>query len=185
MPEDDLDIQRWLSRPPADREEDQVIAHTTARQRHGRQRPRIALNLTAMIDVTFLLLVYFMVATEFKTDEEIYRLDLPQKLQSDQQLDPFELDRQPLRIVVASTGISDASYRVRLEGPYQQPETFDDLHAFLVQMQINDVDPSGLFEIDHPIIIQPARSATWEHTIDAFNAAARARYTNIQFAKPQ
>ena len=41
---------------------------------------RPALNLTSMIDVVFLLLVYFMVATEFKRAEVIERLDLPNRL---------------------------------------------------------------------------------------------------------
>ena len=48
-------------------------------ERPRRQRARIALNLTAMIDVVFLLLIYFMVATEFKAGEEIFRLDLPER----------------------------------------------------------------------------------------------------------
>ena len=37
---------------------------------------------------------------------------------------------------------------------------------------------------EHPIIIEPARTAKWEHAVRAFNAAALARYTNVQFAKP-
>ena len=37
-----------------------------------RDTKMIGLNLTSMIDVVFLLLVYFMVATEFKTAEESF-----------------------------------------------------------------------------------------------------------------
>ena len=39
----------------------------------------MGLNLTSMIDVVFLLLIYFMVATEFKTAEESFPMDLPMR----------------------------------------------------------------------------------------------------------
>jgi hypothetical protein len=41
-----------------------------------------------------------------------------------------------------------------------------------------------MFPADHPIIVQPARATRWEHAMEAFNAAARARYSNVTFAKP-
>ncbi|MHC5023651.1 MAG: ExbD/TolR family protein [Planctomycetota bacterium] len=157
----------------------QMPAH---QRRRDRARPRIALHLTAMIDVVFLLLVYFMVATEFKVGEEIYRLDLPERLTSQRALDPFDLDEQPLRVLVATTGFGLNTYTVRLDGPYDQPRTFDELFEFLRNRQINEVTRSGLFEPDHPIVIEPTRTTKWQHVVEAFNAAARARYTNITFA---
>lgn len=160
-------------------EDEDVIEHRSLRDRRGRQRGRVSLNLTAMIDVVFLLLVYFMVATEFKTGEEVYRLDLPQNLQSSQQRDPFELDEQPLRITVSSVGLGVNDYRIRLEGPYTQPRTFDELSEFLRP----DSDTGKLFQPDHPIIIEPTSTTRWEHAMEAFNCAASQRYTNIIFAQ--
>ena len=162
---------------------DEVIEHTTSRQRHGRARPRIALNLTAMIDVTFLLLVYFMVATEFKLGEEVYRLDLPAR-QASAPSDPFDLDDEPLRVRVYSTGRGPNAYRLQVEGPYRQPRTFDELHEFMRSRLIGRGAPGGLFAHDHPIIIQPSRSTRWQHVLNAFDAAARARYTNITLGAP-
>ncbi len=141
------------------------------------QRTQIGLNLTAMIDVVFLLLVYFMTATEFKLGEEVYRLDLPKRGAAD----PFALPREPLRIGVASS--PDAgSYVLRLSGVTEQPSTFQDLFEFLRQSQRTTGALGGLFEPDHPILIEPASNARWEHAMEAFNAAARARYTNVTFA---
>ena len=165
-------------------ETDEVIAHRTVRQRRGRDLAQVSLNLTPMIDVVFQLLIYFLVATEFKLNEEVYRLDLPQQLQSDQLLDPFQLDDQPLRIIVASTGVGGVDYGLRVEGPFPQPATFEELHRMLRERQINRETSGGLFLPEHPIIIEPARTAKWEHAVRAFNAAALARYTNVQFAKP-
>ncbi len=145
--------------------------------RTSRGPAKIGLNLTAMIDVIFLLLIYFMCATDFKRSEELYRLDLPPR---GQQADPFRLPQEPLIISVASFG---AGYRIRLSGT--RPETFEDLFTFLDDKRITESAAGGLYEADYPIIIESGKSTRWEHTMDAFNAAARARYTNITFARPR
>jgi biopolymer transport protein ExbD len=159
-----------------------VIEHVTARQRRRRVRPRISLNLTPMIDVTFLLLVYFMVATQFKLGEEVYRLDLPER-GTGRAADPFELDEEPLRIKIATTGATPDEYRIRIEGPFEQPSSFDELHEFLRGRRIGPESVGGLFEQDHPIIIEPTRTTTWQHAVGAFDAAARARFTNITMGR--
>jgi biopolymer transport protein ExbD len=146
-------------------------------------RPRMTLNVTAMIDVVFLLLIYFLAVTNFKLGEEAYRLDLPERGQV-QEIDPFQLDQEPLRIRVASQGTAVQPYRIQIEGPYEEPASFAALYEFLVQRQLSPVSPGGLFAQDHPIIIEPQSTARWEHVIGAFNAAARAEYTNITFAGP-
>jgi len=170
---------------------DQVVAnaddYVRSRPRRSRARPRLNVNLTSLIDVTFLLLIYFMVATNMTMGEEAYRMDLPDRsaISANSQHDPFSLDQEPLRIVVASTGPRFDDYHLSIDGPYQQPTTFEELMVFLRKSQINDENAGSvmLFEPKHPIIIQPSRGARWEHAIEAFNAAARARYTNITFGK--
>ncbi len=143
----------------------------------ARQPTRLSLNLTAMIDVVFLLLIYFLVATEFKLGEEMYRLDLPQR---SLRADPFELPRDPLRIAVASMG-SGAGYLIRVEGAAAQPANFQELFVFLARNQRSTAAVGGLFEPDHPIIIEPGAATRWEHAVEAFNAAVRARYSNVKF----
>lgn len=156
---------------------------TERRRRRRRTKGGLSLNLTAMIDVTFLLLVYFMVATEFKLGEEVYKLDLPQRAVA-AAADPFELDDEPLHIRVSSIGPGGLTYRIEIEGPYEQPRTFEELFEFLRQRQITPESLGGLFKPDHPIIVRPAPSARWAFAVEAFNAAARAEYTNISFAEP-
>ena len=151
------------------------------RARPSRRRPaRLGFNLTSMIDVVFLLLVYFMAATEFKLGEEIYRLDLPERSN-----DPFELPRDPLRVTVTSIG--DENYVLKLQGAEtarSQPATFQELFEILAGSRRSDRAAGGLFEADHPMIVEPTGGTSWEHAIGAFNAVARARYTNITFAAP-
>jgi len=162
-----------------------VIEHRTARQRRGRGKARMALNLTAMIDVTFLLMIYFLLATQFKLGEEVYKLDLPPRLQSDRERDPFELDDEPVRILVTSFGPARSQYRITIDGAATQPDTFDELHRLLAAARIGGGNVGGLYEPDHPVVIQPSTGTRWEHAIEAFNAAHRALYTNINFAQPE
>ncbi|MCH7799761.1 MAG: biopolymer transporter ExbD [Planctomycetes bacterium] len=151
--------------------------------RRGRRRmARLGLNLTSMIDVVFLLLVYFMAVTEFKPGEEVYRLDLPQRGRT---ADPFELPLDPIRITVTSVATGD--YVLHLAGPPgagPRPATFRQLVRFLSGNLRRDRAAGGLFEADHPIIIEPTGRTSWAHAMGAFNAAVRARYTNITFASP-
>lgn len=163
--------------------DEEVIEHRSVRKRGGGGSASMTLNMTSMIDIVFLLLIYFIVATDFSAAEEAYRMDIPAR-EGASKADPFTLDSEPLRITVNSTGLAPDMYRLSLDGPYQQPATFDDLFAFLNSRQVRSDTTGGLFERDHPIVIQPTRTARWEHAMEAFNAAARARYTNVTFAKP-
>ena len=87
----------------------------------------MGLNLTSMIDVVFLLLIYFMVATEFKTAEESFPMDLPMREHGQTIL----LDNKPLVIVVESAGETKSDIRIRLEGPWDPIGTLDGLTKFL------------------------------------------------------
>ncbi len=156
----------------------EIIEHRRVRQRRSPQRSRIGLNITAMIDVVFLLLIYFMAATNFKLGEEVFRMDLPQRGRTIA-ADPFQIDVEPLRIAVSS--VDRERYHLQIHGPLSyEPASFDDLFRFLDQRRAG-AGPSGLFEKDHPLIVEPAGSAQWEHAIGAFNAAVRAQYTNVSF----
>jgi biopolymer transport protein ExbD len=146
---------------------------------------RLSLNLTSMIDVVFLLLIYFMVATEFRQGEEIFRMDLPDREAALRQRDPFDLDEEPLRVMVSSTGMTREACRLMIDGPYPQPAGFAELHDFLRRRQVNPHTTGGLFEPDHPIVVTPTGTTRWEHAIEAFNAAVSAGYHNVTLARPR
>ena len=61
----------WAKRSIVERADPTAVRPPpTARRRHRRSRPTIAVNLTAMIDVTFLLLLYFLVTTVLAIPED-------------------------------------------------------------------------------------------------------------------
>ncbi|MBM43925.1 MAG: hypothetical protein CMJ36_02785 [Phycisphaerae bacterium] len=148
-------------------------------RRRVREAPTIGLNLTSMIDVVFLLLVYFMVATDFKKAEEVYRLDLPERIEG-VSVDPFQLDDEPLRIMVRTTGPGEDDYRIRIEGPWGDVAGFEGLFDFLESRRLDGMG-GGLFAEDHPLVVIPAAETRWSDAVGAFNAAVRAGYLNITF----
>ena len=145
---------------------------------------RPALNLTSMIDVVFLLLVYFMVATEFKRAEVIERLDLPNRLGAGV-ADPFEVPDHPVVITVFSQDTNSgrstvaAGFTIGIEGPFPQPTTLESLTDLLSERRMGGTGGRGLWPDDHPIVLQPAAGTDWEHVVRAFDATARAGYNNI------
>ena len=148
-------------------------------RRRVRESPAIGLNLTSMIDVVFLLLIYFMVATDFKQAEEVYRLDLPERIEG-MSVDPFQLDDEPLRIMVRSTGPGDEEYRIHIDGPWGEVTDFEGLYEFLDSRRLDGMG-GGLFAEDHPLIVIPGADTRWSDAVGAFNAAVRAGYLNITF----
>jgi hypothetical protein len=155
-----------------------------ARRRTAPALGLVRLNLAAMIDVVFLLLMYFLMATNFSLGEELFRLQLPQSLGSEAETDPFDLPEQPFLIRVGSTGPGPGDYRIDLEGGFAPPATFDILYQIMNGLQVRDGSTGALLFPDTPIIIQPSKGCRWEHAVNTLNACLRARYTNVQFVEP-
>ncbi len=152
------------------------------------QRKRVArgglqLNMTSMIDVVFLLLMYFLLATNFSLGEELFHLDMPAPLGSFE-TDPFDLPEQPVRITVDTTGPGASDYRITIGVSGLSATTFESLYRTLDDAQANDGNPDGIFLPDTPLVIQPGSSCRWEHAVNTLNACLRAKYEQVQFAGP-
>lgn len=162
----------------------QLKAHSPRRGRRRAERigrPIMALAMTPMIDVVFQLLVYFLVATDFAMNEEIYRVDLPAGGGTVESGDPFELDREPVRILVTTTGPGFSDYRLEIVGVDDPIASLDRLVGVLRARLIDPGTGRGAFTADHPVVLEPSPATTWEHAVDVFNAAVRAGCTNVIF----
>jgi len=145
-------------------------AHATrGRRRHG----GVALQIAPMIDVVFLLLMYFMVATDFSPSEEVFRLDLP--VADVGTANPLDLLEEPLRVRLSSEG-PGGGVLVSLQGPWKGPESIEALGQFLA----SSIVPAGsLLMPDHPIVLAPEPDVPWGAVVSAFNAAIGAGSTNV------
>ncbi|MEM8494308.1 MAG: biopolymer transporter ExbD [Planctomycetota bacterium] len=161
-----------------------ATVHHTPLSRKTRRPGRVGqLNLTAMIDVIFLLLIYFVVTSNFRIDEGVLTATLPQgegKPQATTELPPQKVE------VLLTAGVVDDT-QVAIQVGSQAFTSFAELRQDLAN-KLYDPEAGqlgGLYEADNPIIIQPGVNVRWQHVVDAFNACVAAKYTNVIFAKPQ
>jgi biopolymer transport protein ExbD len=144
-----------------------------------RKSADVGLQIAPLIDVVFLLLMYFMVATDFSPAEEVIRLELPPA--SAGVADPLDILDEPLRVHLAAAGSSGGLMRLTVDGPWNVTGSADGLRVFLE----SSITPNGnLFMPDHPIIIVPSGQVEWWHVVDTFNAAVAGGCTNVTLETP-
>lgn len=165
--------------------ESEVVHHVSQRQKRNKRTldgGSMQLNLTSMIDVVFQLLIYFVVTSNFAVGEGIITAKLPTGPGTPQPEN--KPPNKPLKIVVKSGGAIGTGYSVHIEDVAGRPSSFAELGDTLIQLQY---DPTrglnGFFKPDNPVIIKPGASVRWQHVVNAFNAAVRARYSNVSFAQ--
>ena len=160
----------------------QRIDPTRLRRRRADVAPAsMKLNFTAMIDVIFLLLIYFVITANFAVDEGVISGKLPAAPGLSASNAPKPPQR-PLRVVVSSAGRH--GFRLRIDGLAQAPADFVALAQMLTSLQH---DPErglrGPYKNDAPVVIKPDGAVRWQHVVNAFNAAVAARYRNVSFAQ--
>lgn len=151
--------------------------------RSTKQRPlsRVSdINMTPMLDVVFLLLIFFVLTASFNVGEGILPADLPSgeaEANADDEPPP-----QPVEITLRSRGRGEMP-AIDLGGAGSLG-SFLELSDRLSQLQRSEENPTAPFSAEDPIIIRSDSEIPWAHLVNAFNAAFRARYTNINFAQP-
>ncbi len=164
--------------------------------RHQRRanpgRARLLLSITPMIDVVFLLLIYFLLTTGFASTERLLRAEGTRE-QAGREIDAkndraheeaLALEADPLVIELARV---NGATRITLSGGLTQPsdaaaqDGTTQLERILRDALLTRDRPQGLFEADHPIRIAPARDVPWEDVVGAFNAVVRAGYRAVAF----
>lgn len=153
------------------------LAHHTSR-RGGKKKTQLSqLNLTSMIDVIFLLLIYFVITANFVEDEGVLVAKLPSGTGEEA---PEDLPPPNINIVLTSFNQTG----VRIEVGAQTFGSFRDLTAHLIAIQdAPEKGRSGFAAPDSPVIIRPGGQVKWAHVVNAFNSSVRAAYTNVSFAQ--
>ncbi len=161
-------------------EQTETVHHESSAKRRPVQKGVRQLNLTAMLDVTFQLLIFFVLTASFAINEGILPADLPTGPTAQQQQAP---PQEPVVIVLRPIGVDGVS--IWLERSENIPDgdfvrLYEKLNGWRYDEQTN---PTGMLTDDNPIIIKPNEDVQWNHVVNAFNAVRRARYTNVSFAQ--
>ena len=150
------------------------MMHSVKPKRDPRPQPQKQLNLTACIDIVFLLLIFFIVTIQFPTPEGM----LAAVLSGEERPEPRP--QIPLRVQVSSVG--ETGYRLDLEGHPTRPTSFGGLIAKLSQLQDKPAaGRHGLYADDNLVIIAPGNQVRWQHVVNAYNASRKAGYSNVTF----
>ncbi len=119
-----------------------------------RTRPReeIELNITPLIDIVFLLLIFFMVSTTFQKESQL-RVQLPEA----QQAAPAQ-QTQPLEIVISADG------QYAIDGR----ELMDDRRATLVDALARAAEGN-----DRPLVVRADARTPHEAVVKAMDVAGQ------------
>ncbi len=156
-------------------QQDEVVHHASQRSKRKKDSPAMQPPLTPMIDVTFQLLLFFLLTCEFRETEGLIPGTLPAKgnVMQNQEIDP---PPDPIRIRIRpSMDRTAASYE--LTGVSVVISTPAELHGHLKARQ------DRLGSKDVPVIILPTSDVPWEFVVEAFNQAKRAEFNKIGFAQ--
>lgn len=146
----------------------------TARHRRP-EGTTIAVNFAPMIDVTFLLLIFFLVTTTFERAEGI----LASKMAKDSGVAQVALPLTPIVVRLTQTGEGHDDVAIQLERfPQEQPRTFSELTE-----AIRRIHELPGFDRDTPLVIAAGSDVRWDHVVGCWNAAVRAGCSAIAFGE--
>ena len=155
--------------------DDQTVHYRPPGGRRARARKRgapIEVNMAPMIDMSFLLLTFFLVTTTFEQAEGI----LASRLPTDRGQLGTPLPISPIKVRLSSLGFGEETCVIRIENVTEVPTDFQQLAQMLRQIQSR---PG--FDDETPVIILADADVDWDHVVNAWNAAVRCSYKKIAF----
>ncbi|MEO0474905.1 MAG: biopolymer transporter ExbD [Planctomycetota bacterium] len=153
--------------------EDQVVHHISQRKKRkkGVGGEDMQLQMTSMIDVVFLLLIYFIITANFTIDEGALLATLPGNSAQDR---PDE-DLDPPTNIDLTSADDGVTYSIIVNG--QRIDNATALGAFMK----NRVR-TGQMKADDIVQIKPQGVVRWQHVVNVFNACVSAELENVGFA---
>ena len=144
---------------------------------HRDQRGRLDVKMTPMIDVIFLLLIFFVCTATFdvRAREEVLptRLSLPGAVQSDVQIDPEQLDLEEIVVKILWRdvgGTRRAQWQIN-QRDYTQLAEVRGVLAAVKQIKI-----------DLPVILDVEPDVPMHDVIDAYDLCREVGLQRVQFA---
>ena len=131
----------------------------------SRRRAPIEANLTPLIDVVFLLLIFFMVSTTF-THENQMRINLPEA-----QADALQVENNQINIMILQNG----NYSVNGKAVANR-----DIETLIEALRIE----TGA-ETDHIVVISADSLSSHQSVVRAMDAAGRLGLTQVRITSQE
>ena len=138
---------------------------------------RMQLRMVPMIDVVFLLLVFFLLAANFRSREGYLPAELPT-----QAAEAEQMELEPLQVHLGS--VSDGGCRVQVASDAAVIILPDSSEAGFEQLSRNvlEVIHAHGRTLDDAVKIIPERGTKWDHVVKTYNALWHVDLRNIIFA---
>ncbi len=150
---------------------DTLIDFRPRRKKAGVSRV-VGFNITPMIDMTFLLLTFYILASSFEQSEGVLSARLPRT----GAVATTPLPISPIHVRVHPAGSDPSQYAVSIDSITQRPSSPTELTALLLEVQ----QRPG-FDADTPVVVHADPRIRWDHVVNVWNAAVRAKYRSIAF----
>ena len=150
--------------------------YDSPRKKRQSDTPAMQPPMTPMIDVTFQLLLFFLLTMTFRMAEGMIPGALPKKGMGA----PAEQEEivEPIRVKVLPAGNDNVGVNYEIEGHSARVGNGADLYEVLK----NRVDKVGT---DSPLIITPAPDVEWGYVVEVFNQATRCQFKSVEFSPAQ
>lgn len=158
----------------------------------ARARRPLTLNTTAMIDVVFLLMTYFLLIARIGGNEEAIAMTMPPAPQAgasgvaqrpvEDGEDVFRVPEAPVIVTVRSVGDGAQQHILSVEG---LPPHIGGPITSMAELTAAARSARGrVIAPEQRWVIRAGGDARWEHTLAALTALRDADYRNIRFGDP-
>jgi biopolymer transport protein ExbD len=126
----------------------------------------LSIRMTPLIDVIFLLLIFFIMTMQFQKPEGVLANRLPEKGgQSVTQQQDWEIVRLRIRLSITEGDMP----AIRLQD--REVHSYDELYGFL-----------SMLPEDVLLVVEPEARVPYRHVIGVYNACLKAEKRNIVFS---
>ena len=149
------------------RGEESLGRYRSSRQKRQRPKANLQPPLTPMIDVTFQLLIYFIVTATFRQAEGLIPGSLPSDLGM---VDPKPRPEVPVTVTLVPQGTGGIQYQLDAADPTQDAATL-----FSMLRDRREAAPGA------PLIVAVHPSVLWQYVVEAYNQGYRAEFKEVGF----
>ncbi len=149
------------------------------------------LNMTSMIDVVFLLLIFFMCATKFKMPEGALRSYLPRNRGGESSAPTLT---KGARVTLTTEGPRTTCFADETLIPNTDLGEFEEARGLDPGPNLDEIESHiqrrkdnyrGVAETGLPVIIDFAPEVPWKYVVEVLNICHRVGVEDISFAAPE
>ncbi len=159
---------------------DETTHYVSERKKRVKPAPKMQPPLTPMIDVTFQLLLFFLLTMTFREAEGQILGTLPIGGPSSSTATPVV----KITIQVKPMSSSGAIYYIDIGNVKIENDGYSDKGAIALSEQLQAM--ARAYDVEKSSIqIEPAVTVKWQYVLEVYNQAVRAKFKNISFTQPK